>query len=137
MRVLPLRWPRRRLASAAGGGYNRFSYASIGIQGDIDTTDSLQLLESKLRATPVGTVEAAIFVQPLCGEETNIACALAAENCFPWCMGVVRGGARAQNVTMFNTARWESQCCCQTQTAGFGVPMLRERAGSATVWRRQ
>ncbi len=23
-------------------------------------------------------------------------------------MGVVRGGGRAQNVTMFNTARWES-----------------------------
>jgi hypothetical protein len=111
VRVVPLRWPRRRLSTAEGGGagYERFSYADIGrrLQGDTDSTDSLRLLEKKHRATQAGAVEAAIFVQPLCGD-ANIACALAAENCFPWCMGVVRGGARAQNVTMFNTARWES-----------------------------
>jgi hypothetical protein len=111
VRVMPLRWPRRRLATADGGGtgYERFSYADVGrrLQGDTDSTDSLRLLEKKHRATPAGAVEAAIFVQPLCGD-SNVACALAADNCFPWCMGVVRGGARAQNVTMFNTARWES-----------------------------
>jgi hypothetical protein len=109
VRVLPLRWPRRRLANAAGGGYERFSYADVGrrLQGDTDATDSLQQLERQHRATPAGAAEAAIFVQPLCGDG-NVACALAADNCFPWCMGIVRGGARAQNVTMFNTARWES-----------------------------
>ena len=30
VRVLPLRWPLRRLANAAGGGYERFSYADVG-----------------------------------------------------------------------------------------------------------
>ena len=109
VRVLPLRWPRRRLANAGGGNYERFSYADIGrrLQGDTDATATLQQLEQHHRATPAGAVEAAIFVQPLCGDG-NIACALAAENCFLWCMGVVCGGARAQNVTMFNNASWES-----------------------------
>ena len=115
VRVLPLRWPRKRLASTEGdggsgyGGYQRFSYTDIGrrLQGDTDATDTLRLLERKYRSTQAGAVEAAIFVQPVCGDG-GIACALAAHNCFPWCMGVVRGGARAQNVTMFNTDRWES-----------------------------
>jgi len=109
VRVLPLRWPRRRLANAGSGNYERFTYSNIGsrLQGDTDAMSTLQQLERHHRSTPAGAVEAAIFVQPLCGDG-NIACALAAENCFPWCMGVVRGGARSQNVTMFNAARWES-----------------------------
>jgi len=108
--------------------------------------NSLQQLERHHRSTPAGAVEAAIFVQPLCGDG-NIACALAAENCFPWCMGVVRGGARAQNVTMFNAARWESHVLlpdvdcgvardaaareegqCSDQNAGILVDMI-SRAG--------
>jgi hypothetical protein len=85
VRVLPLRWPRRRLANAGGGGYERFTYADVGrrLQGDTDATDNLQQLERQHRATPAGAVEAAIFVQPLCGDG-NVACALAAENFFPW-----------------------------------------------------
>ncbi len=92
VRVLPLRWPRRRLANAGSGNYECFTYSNIGsrLQGDTDAMNSLQQLERHHRSTPAGAVEAAIFVQSLCGDG-NIACALAAENCFPWCMGVVWG----------------------------------------------
>jgi hypothetical protein len=68
VRVLQLRWPRRRLANAGGGGYERFTYSDVGrrLQGDTDSTDSLQQLERQHILTPAGAVEAAIFVQPLC-----------------------------------------------------------------------
>jgi hypothetical protein len=115
VRVLPLRWPRRRLATAEGNGgsgysaYTRFSYLNIAqnLKGDVDTTDNMRLLASKYTATKAGAVEAAIFVQPLCSGGSNPACWHDALNCYPWCMGVVRGGVRAQNVTMYSTQRWE------------------------------
>ena len=59
---------------------------------EIDAMDSLQQLERQHRATSAGAVEAAIFVQPLCGDG-HFACVLTADNCFPWCMGV-EGRAR-------------------------------------------
>ena len=109
VRVFPLRWPRKRIARTSSSNYERYSYADLGknIQGDREASDNLNLLSSKLQSTPAGAVEAAIFVQPLCGQ-SSVACALAADNCFPWCMGVVKGGPRAQNISMFNTARWET-----------------------------
>jgi hypothetical protein len=109
VRVFPLRWPRKRIMRTSSSNYDRYSYADLGknIQGDRDASDNLNLLSSKLKSTPAGAVEAAIFVQPLCGQ-SSVACALAADNCFPWCMGVVKGGPRAQNISMFNTARWET-----------------------------
>ena len=118
IRVLPLRWPRRRLATAEGNGgsgfagYTRFSYLDIAsqIKGDQDATDNLRVLANRHRATPSGAVEAAVFVQPVCGGHAaaSVTCARAeARNCYPWCMGVVRGGRRAQNVSMFNMRRWE------------------------------
>jgi hypothetical protein len=92
VRVLPLRWPRKRIARTSSSSYERYSYGDVGknIQGDRDAIDSIHVLASKLLSTPAGAVEAAIFVQPLCGQ-SSIACALAADNCFPWCMGVVKG----------------------------------------------
>jgi hypothetical protein len=115
VRVLPLRWPRRRLATAEGNGgsgyagYQRFSYLNTAqrLKGDTDTTDNLRLLAHKYTATQAGAVEAAVFVQPLCGGGFNPACWRAARNCYPWCMGVVRGGVRAQNITMYSAQRWE------------------------------
>jgi hypothetical protein len=133
VRVLPLRWPRRRLANAGGGNYERFSYGSSSdilrrLQGDSDVKDTLQQIERQHRATPAGAVEAAIFVQPLCGDG-NIACALAAENCFPWCMGVVRGGARAQNVSMYNAARWEKHVLLPDVDCGVARDTMVRKAG--------
>ena len=115
VRVLPLRWPRRRLATAEGNGgsgyagYQRASFLNVAqrVKGDTDATDNLRLLAHKFTATQAGAVEAAIFVQPLCSHGSNPACWRDAQNCYPWCMGVVRGGVRAQNVSMYSAQRWE------------------------------
>jgi hypothetical protein len=115
VRVVPLRWPRRRLATAEGNGgsgyagYQRASFLNVAqrVKGDTDATDNLRLLAHKFTATQAGAVEAAIFVQPLCRHGSSPACWRDAPNCYPWCMGVVRGGVRAQNVTMYSAQRWE------------------------------
>lgn len=115
VRVMPLRWPRRRLATTEGGGsgftgYDRFSFRDTVARytGDADATDNLQLLAARERAMPTGAVEAAIYVQPVCGNEKSVACAPTERaTCFPWCMGLVRGGRRAQNITMYNARQWE------------------------------
>lgn len=115
VRVVALRWPRRRLATTEGGGrgfsgYDRFSFRDTvnRYTGDSDATDNLQLLAARERAMPTGSVEAAIYVQPVCGNEKSVACAPSErDTCFPWCMGVVRGGRRAQNITMYNARRWD------------------------------
>jgi hypothetical protein len=102
IRVIPLRWSRRRMATAEGNGgsgyagYQLFSYTQ-------DATDNLLVLANTHRALPSGVVEEAIYVQPVCGYTTDasVSCAVTNKlNCYPWCMGVVRGGRRAQNVTM-------------------------------------
>jgi hypothetical protein len=60
------------------------------------------------RALTSGAVETAIYVQPVCGSENSVNCApTERDTCFPWCMAVVRGGRRAQNITMYNARRWE------------------------------
>jgi hypothetical protein len=115
VRVMPLRWPRRRLATTEGGGrgftgYDRFSFRDTvnRYTGDADATDNLRLLAARERALPSGAVEAAIYVQPVCGSENSVNCAPSErDTCYPWCMAVVRGGRRAQNITMFNARRWE------------------------------
>ena len=115
VRVMPLRWPRRRLATTDGGGggfagYSRFSFRDTvnRYTGDADATDSLRLLAARERVLPSGAVEAAIYVQPVCGSENSVTCAPSERaNCFPWCMAVVRGGRRAQNITMYNARKWE------------------------------
>jgi hypothetical protein len=84
-------------------GYQRFSYTQ-------DATDNLRVLANVHRALPSGAVEAAIYVQPVCGytKDASVSCAVTDKlNCYPWCMGVVRGGRRAQNVTMYNQGRWD------------------------------
>jgi len=115
VRVMPLRWPRRRLATTDGGGggfsgYDRFSFRDTvnRYTGDADATDSLRLLAARERVLPSGAVEAAIYVQPVCGSENSVTCAPSERaNCYPWCMAVVRGGRRAQNITMYNARKWE------------------------------
>ena len=115
VRVMPLRWPRRRLATAQGGGsgftgYDRFSFQDTvnRYTGDGDVTDNLRLLAARERVLPSGAVEAVIYVQPVCGSENSVTCAAEErDNCFPWCMAVVRGGRRAQNITMYNARVWE------------------------------
>ena len=50
-------------------------------------------------------MEAAIYVQPVCCGDNSITCTLEdLDNCFPWCMGVVRGGLLAQNITMYKAS---------------------------------
>ena len=112
VRVMPLRWPRRRMAATGGGfdGYDRFSFRDTvnRYTGDVDATDNLRLLAARERALPSGAVEAAVYVQPVCGTSSSVACApMERDTCYPWCMGVVRGGRRAQNITMYNARRWE------------------------------
>ena len=110
-----MRWPRRRLATAQGGGsgftgYDRFSFQDTvnRYTGDGDVTDNLRLLAARERVLPSGAVEAVIYVQPVCGSENSVTCAAEErDNCFPWCMAVVRGGRRAQNITMYNARVWE------------------------------
>jgi hypothetical protein len=105
VRVMPLRWPRRRLATAQGGGsgftgYDRFSFQDTvnRYTGDGDVTDNLRLLAARERVLPSGAVEAVIYVQPVCGSENSVTCAAEErDNCFPWCMAVVRRPPRAEH----------------------------------------
>ena len=75
VRVMPLRWPRRRLATAQGGGsgftgYDRFSFQDTvnRYTGDGDVTDNLRLLAARERVLPSGAVEAVIYVQRELGD---------------------------------------------------------------------
>lgn len=94
IRVIPLRWSRRRMATAEsnGGsgyaGYQRFSYTQ-------DATDNLRVLANVHRALPSGSVEVAIYVQPVCGytKDASVSCAVTDKlNCYPWCMGLCAAG---------------------------------------------
>jgi hypothetical protein len=117
VRVLLIPWPSRGLANACGGGYERFSYADVGrrLQGDTDATDSLQQLERQHRATPSGAVEAAIFVHPLCGD-CNVACALAADNCFcqTWTAALRATRQMPAAKSMRNRKRGETCVACDS-----------------------
>ncbi len=116
VRVMPLCWLRRLLATTQGGGcicfvgYDLFSYLNIvdRCTGNLDATDNLRLLAARERNLPSGSVEEAIYVQQVCGCDNSITCAPEErDNCFPWCMGVVRGGRWTQNITMYNACKWE------------------------------
>tara|TARA_B100001540_G_scaffold284144_1_gene276205 strand:- start:10377 stop:28151 length:17775 start_codon:yes stop_codon:yes gene_type:complete len=51
--------------------------------------------------------DAAIYVQPHCGDGTSLACISNADNCFPWCMGLHVAGQAGQNITLYNARRWD------------------------------
>ena len=52
------------------------------------------------------TVDAAIYVQPLCGAADATYLPLT-DSCYPWCMGLHVAGLGAQNISIFNAVRWE------------------------------
>lgn len=140
VRVLPLRWPRARLARAgshgqgvsSGGysGYVRPALSQMGrdwrsfFVGDEDAVDSLRGHAGARRAARVGGVAAAIFVAPACGGDGDgraaLRCALVDDNCFPYCLGLVRGGLRSQNVSMFNAKRWAESVVLPNADCGLG-----------------
>jgi len=116
VRIHSLRWPRKRLADTGKSGNSGESYInklranfvskdfrSI-LTGDHDVVDNLRDFAQTQRQGRSGAVEAAIYVQPICGDTSvvDLSCATVVSNCFPYCMGVVQGGLRGQNVTMFN-----------------------------------
>ena len=70
VRVLPLRFSRRRVAASAGGGrdmHQRDPYATFG---------------AKQQTSPF-IADAAIYVQPLCGQ-AGPSCLPNTDSCYPW-----------------------------------------------------
>lgn len=138
VRVLPLRWPRARLARAgshgqgvpAGGfsGYTRPSLVSTGrdwrdfFTGDEDAVDSLRAHANVRRAARVNGVVAAIYVTPACGGGggAHLRCGLVDDNCFPYCLGLVKAGMRSQNISMHNAKRWSESVVLPDADCGLG-----------------
>lgn len=121
IKIFPMRWSRRRLATSKGGtrgytGYQRFSFNNFASNWenwatqDYDAVESLRV-HSKTRALAhSGKIDAAIYLQPICGETEgrSIHCANDVQNCYPWCMGVVKSGRQAQQIKMYNAQKWET-----------------------------
>ena len=93
VRVLPLRFSKRRVSTAAGGGR------------DAQLNDAYGLFSGGAEATAF-VVDAAIYVQPLCGD-AGPACLPLTDACYPWCMGLHVAGVGGQNISVFNAVRWE------------------------------
>ena len=146
VRVLPLRWPRARLARAgshgegvsAGGyaGYQRPSLSTAGrdwrdfFTGDDDAVDSLREHANVRRTARVSGVVASIYVEPVCGGDGDgahhLRCGRVEDNCFPYCLGLVRAGARSQNISMHNAKRWAGSVVLPDADCGAG----RDRGGA-------
>jgi hypothetical protein len=94
VRVAPMRWSRRRASVPAGGGRDVDQFDPYGTLGG-----------SRTQVTPF-TVDAAIYVQPLCGD-AGPTCLPLTDSCYPWCMGLHVAGLGAQNISIFNAVRWE------------------------------
>lgn len=140
VRVTPMRWPRARLARAgshgqpvsAGGysGYKRPSLASLGrdfadfFTGDEDAVDSLREHANVRRTARVNGVVAAIYVAPACGGDgdgrAHMRCGLVNDNCFPYCLGLVKAGVRSQNISMHNAKRWSESIVLPDADCGLG-----------------
>jgi hypothetical protein len=140
VRVVPMRWPRARLAragshgqpfAAAGyAGYTRPSLAAVGrdykdfFTGDEDAVDSLREHANVRRTARVNGVVAAIYVAPACGGDgdgmSKQRCGLVSDNCFPYCLGLVRAGMRSQNISMHNAKRWSENIVLPDADCGLG-----------------
>ena len=96
IRVLPLRFSRRRF-SAPGAGR-----VELGFGDEFNTRQ-----QYGVRA-PVGyTVDAAIVVTPKCAVHASVLCVPSIDNCFPFCMGMHAAGQRSQNISLMNAQRWD------------------------------
>jgi hypothetical protein len=62
------------------------------------------------RTARASGVVAAIYLAPACGGDGDgahhLRCGRVEDNCFPYCLGVVRAGLRSQNISMHNAKRW-------------------------------
>jgi hypothetical protein len=140
VRVMPMRWPRARLARAGShgqsvsadgySGYKRPSLASVGrdykdfFTGDEDAVDSLREHANVRRTARVSGVVAAIYVAPACGADGDgreqLRCGLIDDNCFPYCLGLVKAGMRSQNISMHNAKRWSESIVLPDADCGLG-----------------
>ena len=80
------------------------------MQQDYDAVNNLRDFGQARRQSRSGAVEAVIYVQPVCGDSSvvDLSCSQALSNCYPYCMGVVKGGLGAQNISMFNAETWNN-----------------------------
>lgn len=53
------------------------------------------------------------------------------DNCFPYCLGLVRAGLRSQNITMHNAKRWAESVVLPDMDCGVGRDRGAECAGPA------
>jgi hypothetical protein len=156
VRVLAMRWPRRRLARAgrhgegvSSGGYSGYSRPSLVqagrdwrdfFTGDEDAVDSLRAHANVRRTARAAGVVAGIYVTPTCGGDAGggpagggpaggraaLRCGAVDDNCFPYCLGLVRAGLRSQNITMHNAKRWAESVVLPETDCGVG----RDRGGA-------
>ena len=146
VRVLPMRWPRQRLARAGShgqgvssdgySGYTRPSVVNTGrnwrdfFTGDEDAVDSLRDHANVRRTARVNGVVAGVYVTPVCGGngpggQAALRCAEVDDNCYPYCLGLVKAGVRSQNITMHNAKRWAESVVLPDVDCGVG----RDRGG--------
>lgn len=86
----------------------RFSRGYTSNSMDGDYLDAFNTLGTSGQQQPrTFSADAAIYVQPLCGDGTSSMCIPNADNCFPWCMGMHIAGQSGQNITVYNAQRWD------------------------------
>lgn len=119
IKIIPTRWPRRRLATSKGGtrgytGYQRFSFQNFAdsweswATQDYDVINSLRMLSKTRALSASGKIDAVIYLQPICGQSESLQCSTVVENCYPWCLGIIKSGRQAQHIKMYNTQKWEN-----------------------------
>ena len=96
VRVVPLRFSRRRFSRPLSNGVEAGAQDTFNTQKQYGTQAAVDY-----------TSDAAIIVTPKCTLEPSARCALAVENCFPFCMGLHAAGQRSQNITLLNAQRWD------------------------------
>jgi hypothetical protein len=150
VRVLAMRWPRRRLARAgshgegvSSGEYSGYSLPSLVQAGrdwrdfftdDEDAMDSLRAHANVRRTAHATGVVEGIYVTPTCagdgpGGRAGLRCGAVDDNCFPYCLGLVRSGLRSQNITMHNAKRWAASVVLPDMDCGVG----RDRGGACAA----
>jgi len=94
VRVVPLKFSKRRMGVPAGVGR------------DVDQNDPYNIFGLSGTQVSPFSVDAAIYVQPLCGGE-GPECLPLTDSCYPWCMGLHVAGLGGQNISIMNAVRWE------------------------------
>lgn len=113
VRVVPLKFSKRRLSVSA----------TVGV--DVDQNDPYNIFTAPAGQVSPFTVDAGIYVHPLCQTE-GAQCVPLADSCYPWCMGLHVAGLGAQHISIMNAVRWEEYVSLRQSDCGMELDDGRE-----------